>query len=37
MLKLNLAAEPRWLALGTASRLRLAPLTTALMVAAAPT
>jgi hypothetical protein len=34
MLKLDLTAEPRWLDLGHGVRLRLAPLTTALMVAA---
>jgi len=34
MLRLNLTAEPRWLDLGHGVRLRLAPLTTALMVAA---
>ena len=34
MLRLNLTAEPRWLDLGHGVRLRVAPLTTALMVAA---
>ena len=34
MLRLDLASEPRWLDLGHGARLRLAPLTTALMVAA---
>jgi hypothetical protein len=34
MLRLDLTAEPRWLDLGQGVRLRLAPLTTALMVAA---
>ena len=34
MLKLDLTAEPRWLDLGHGVRLRAAPLTTALMVAA---
>ena len=34
MLRLDLTAEPRWLDLGHGVRLRLAPLTTALMVAA---
>ena len=34
MLRLDLTAEPRWLDLGYGVRLRLAPLTTALMVAA---
>ena len=34
MLKLDLTAEPRWLGLGHGVRLRVAPLTTALMVAA---
>ena len=34
MLRLDLASEPRWLDLGHGVRLRLAPLTTALMVAA---
>ena len=34
MLKLDLTAEPRWLDLGHGVRLRVAPLTTALMVAA---
>ena len=34
MLKLDLMAEPRWLDLGHGVRLRAAPLTTALMVAA---
>ena len=34
MLTLDLRAEPRWLDLGHGVRLRLAPLTTALMVAA---
>jgi hypothetical protein len=34
MLRLNLASEPRWLGLGHGVRLRLAPLTTALMMAA---
>ena len=34
MLKLDLTAEPRWLDLGHGVRLRTAPLTTALMVAA---
>ena len=33
MLRLYLAAEPRWLDLGHGVRLRVAPLTTALMVA----
>jgi hypothetical protein len=33
MLRLDLTAEPRWLDLGHGVRLRLAPLTTALMVA----
>ena len=34
MLRLDLTAEPRWLDLGHGVRLRVAPLTTALMVAA---
>jgi hypothetical protein len=34
MLRLDLTSEPRWLDLGNGVRLRLAPLTTALMVAA---
>ena len=34
MLRLDLAAEPRWLTLAPGLALRLAPLTTALMVAA---
>jgi hypothetical protein len=34
MLRLNPTAEPRWLDLGHGVRIRLAPLTTALMVAA---
>jgi len=34
MLRLDLASEPRWLDLGHGVRLRVAPLTTALMVAA---
>ena len=34
MLRLDLTSEPRWLDLGHGVRLRLAPLTTALMVAA---
>jgi hypothetical protein len=34
MLRLNLDSEPRWLDLGHGVRLRVAPLTTALMVAA---
>ena len=34
MLTLDLRAEPRWLDLGHGVRLRIAPLTTALMVAA---
>jgi hypothetical protein len=34
MLKLDLTSEPRWLDLGHGVRLRVAPLTTALMVAA---
>ena len=34
MLRLDLTAEPHWLDLGYGVRLRLAPLTTALMVAA---
>jgi hypothetical protein len=34
MLRLDLTSEPRWLELGHRVRLRLAPLTTALMVAA---
>ena len=34
MLELDLTAEPRWLDLGHGVRLRVAPLTTALMVAA---
>ncbi len=34
MLRLDLTAEPRWLDLGQGVRLRLAPLTTALMMAA---
>jgi hypothetical protein len=34
MLRLDLTAEPRWLDLGHGVRLQLAPLTTALMVAA---
>ena len=34
MLRLDLTAEPRWLGLGHGVRLRVAPLTTALMVAA---
>jgi len=34
LLKLDLTAEPRWLDLGHGVRLRVAPLTTALMVAA---
>jgi hypothetical protein len=33
MLRLDLTAEPRWLDLGHGVRLRVAPLTTALMVA----
>jgi hypothetical protein len=33
MLRLNLTTEPRWLDLGHGVRLRVAPLTTALMVA----
>jgi hypothetical protein len=33
MLRLDLSAEPRWLDLGHGVRLRVAPLTTALMVA----
>ncbi len=34
MIRLDLSREPRWLELGHGVRLRLAPLTTALMVAA---
>ena len=34
MLRLDLTSEPRWLDLGHSVRIRLAPLTTALMVAA---
>ena len=34
MIRLDLTAEPRWLDLGHGVRLRVAPLTTALMVAA---
>ena len=34
MLRLDLTTEPRWLDLGHGVRLRVAPLTTALMVAA---
>ncbi len=34
MLRLDLTSEPRWLDLGHGVRIRLAPLTTALMVAA---
>jgi hypothetical protein len=34
MLRLDLTSEPRWLDLGRGARLRTAPLTTALMVAA---
>ena len=34
MIRLDLTSEPRWLDLGPSVRLRLAPLTTALMVAA---
>ena len=34
MLRLDLTAEPRWLGLGHGVRLHVAPLTTALMVAA---
>jgi hypothetical protein len=34
MLRLDLTSEPRWLDLGHGVRLRVAPLTTALMVAA---
>lgn len=34
MLRLNLSAEPRWLDLGHGVRLRVEPLTTAIMLAA---